>query len=161
MECKKLRIIILIVGIGLSSLSACKPWGNVYLNTEVSGQITVTNEWKEIVFDKPYKPVKNQQSLCLVFAEPVVEVPKEWHPRLKDGRKLIFEIKIVDLQGNLFTFNKIESLNTEQTCFTAEDKEFNTIFPPNRTLIKMKLKSNVPVSLNRIYWHSYNIQDLK
>lgn len=165
--------IILFVLLLALSLSGC---GVIYNSEfipapdqEISGPIEVGPEWVEIVAPKPLIPYKTIQKVQLAFGEVDYMAGADESREslaLKGGKRTKIEAVLFDNKGESYDLS-ISSIGGEgggaglsrktvQQEVDGKTREVGLYFPEDRTFTKLKIKSSIPIKLDKIKWVCYS-----
>ena len=126
-----------------------------YLDQDVTGPVTLSPEWQDIVPREPLRAERQIQYVILTFAEPFEPNYKgDRGLRLSDGSVVVPEVQLVDQYGNIFNLHS-PALDHTGMGFTSENA-----LPKDRTYRTVRIRSNKPIKVSRIYWHCYNSWDV-
>ena len=122
----------------------------------VSGPVTLTPQWMEFVPSKPLREAKQDQEIVLDVEASEGLVEDNLHDdriELANGVLLHPQIQIIDSAGNVFDAKvfryPVPSLYKEGIA-----GQFSRL-PPDGTITKVRVRSDVPVRLSRIVWHCH------
>ncbi len=152
-----LLVLVCVLGIAIGSLSVM---GNIYrffnpyLDRELAGPTTVSSEWLEIVPEQPLRTERQIQYLILDVADPFDPVYESWSLRLKDGSLVQPKVQLIDQSGKVYDLTS-PALDEKGIGFGNSD------LPRDRAYSTVRIRSDKPIHLSRIYWRSYNPKDLK
>lgn len=135
---------------------------NPYSRVEITNQISIDEDWKQIDLAEHFKPYKKIQRICVEFSETVLKEPYVWKPKLENGIFVTLEVQATDERGNTFDFNKVDSLGENRMCFTATNGDgWDDILPKDRNYQSVKIRSDYPTTLSKVEWYGYNPEDRK
>ena len=136
---------------------------NPYLDREVSGPLTITSEWKEIVPEAPLRAERQAQYLSIETTKSFDPDYKLWGIRLPDGSVFVPEVQLIDQDGNIH--------NLKSSSFELADRNRTDIIsgigfsakdlPKDRHYKMVRIRSEKPLSISRITWRCYNQWDIK
>jgi hypothetical protein len=153
------------------SLSGCGFLDNIFSNQAqlISGAVEVGNEWKEIVPPAPLKSVKTIQYVSLRMPESVWKNadwdesdPKRQTLKYGDGRTGKIEAILYDDKGASYElqingkgggFDLGRAVPARNPDAPPSNKP---MFPTDRVYTKLKIRSDVPLNLEKIEWSGYN-----
>lgn len=146
-----------VIGIAFAVFIAVKLYrvSNPYLDREISGPVTLTSEWIEIVPEEPLRPEREVQKILLDFAQPYESDHDAWKIRFPDGSLVAPEVQLIDKNGNVFTSSKVASLGQ-----TGMGLRMSSL-PQDRVYLKLRLRSDKPIAISRIIWRCYDPRDRK
>ena len=146
---------VLAIGIGnLSMTGQIYRFFNPYLDREIAGPTTISSEWLEIVPKEPLRTERQIQYLILDVADSFEPVYESWLLRMKDGSLVQPRVQLIDESGNSYDLTS-PALDEKGIGFKNAD------LPRDRTYPRVRIRSDKPIHLSRIYWRCYNQQDLK
>ena len=154
----KQLLVIMLIGLALiGGFAAFKVYrlNNPYLDREVAGDIVISSEWQEIVFNQPLKPEREVQKLLLNFAEPQTPDYNTWKLRFADGAQVIPEAQLIDHQSNSYPLDRVSSLGEMGVGLRAGE------LPKDKSYPKMRVRSDKPIKVSAVTWRCYNPWDRK
>ncbi|MFT7288128.1 MAG: hypothetical protein ACI87W_002243 [Halieaceae bacterium] len=132
----------------LIAASACNP----VVEQPVSGPITLGTEWIEIVPPKPLKVTKNEQAIRIELPGSA-DMQLQNTIELSDGRRLQIEAEVVDDQGTTYDLALGGVAATKHAFFyRAGDYPAGPDYPVDRTIVKLRLRSNASADVDEIRW---------
>jgi hypothetical protein len=126
---------------------------NPYLDREISGPMTISSQWIEIVPKKPLSVQRQIQYMILDVIDPFDPDYDQWSLRLQDGSIVTPEVQLVDESGNTYNLTS-PALDSKGIGFR------NSELPKDRAYRAVRIRSNKPIKLSRIYWRCYNQWDV-
>lgn len=120
----------------------------------VSGPVAVGAEWLEIVPPSPLSVVKNEQSIRLQVAG-VADMDAGGSLTLDDGRRIRVTAEVIDDRGTRYplTLGGISGMQYAYVYFyRAGDYPPGPDFPLDRTIVKLRMRSDVPLEVEEIRW---------
>ena len=157
-------IVAVVVGLVIGAFIIYKVYRlyNPYLDREISGPITLTNEWVEIEFKEPLFPERPKNEICIDFENTYPDHHVGLGMILPDGQLLSPEIQLVDLQGNAFILNEVTAMGPRGFNRGMRDPEtFRETLPRDRSYRAIRVRSDTKVNVSRIFWRSYDPKDFK
>ena len=124
-----------------------------YLDRTISGPVTITQEWTEIVPNEPLKAERQIQYLTLDVAEPFEPDYDSWGLRLPDGAIVVPEVQLIDQNGNIYKLTS-PALDNKGIGLRLRD------LPKDRVYRAVRIRADKPIKVSRIYWHCYNQRDV-
>lgn len=158
----KLKKILLLLGLvclipliilGVSMSTELYRYFNPYLDQDIGGPVTISSEWLEIVPKKPLRVERQIQYMILDVTDSFEPDYDQWSLRLQDGSIVKPEVQLVDEDGN--TYN-LTSPALDRKGIGLRNSEL----PRDRAYRAVRIRSNKPIKLSRIYWHCYNQWDV-
>lgn len=125
-----------------------------YLEQEVAGPVTITQEWQEITPPKALRADRQLQYVILTIGGPFEPNNKGgWGLRLPDGSVVIPEVQLVDQGGPIVD---LKSVTWDKTGmgFGAEN------LPKDRVYRAVRIRANKPIKVSRVYWRCWNTWDV-
>lgn len=159
---RRIKTIALVVGsiclvpiaiFGFLKLGEVYRLFNPYLDREIVGPTTVSSEWLEIKPKQPLSVERQIQYLILDVADPFEPVYEQWSLRLRDGTVVKPEVQLVDENGGVYDLTS-PALDNKGIGFRNSD------LPRDRVYRKVRIRSDKPIRLSRIYWRCYNQWDV-
>jgi len=135
---------------------------------DISGPLTVSSEWIEIVPDKPLKAERDQNAVMFDFAIPLNERDvitgndiARWGIRFPDGSIAIPEVEIVEQNGNVYSL-EVGFFGTKAVGFRMIDPATHLEnLPRDKTFRAVRIRCAKSISFARVYWYSFNLSDRK
>lgn len=127
---------------------------NPYLEREIAGSTAISPEWLEIVPKEPLRTERQVQYLVLDVAEPFEPDYANWSLRLKDGSLVQPKAQLSDEYGVIYDLTS-PALDEKGIAFKNSD------LPRDRAYRTVRIRSDKPIKLSRVYWRCYNPWDLK
>ena len=127
---------------------------NPYLDRDIAGPTTISSEWVEIVPKPPLRAERQIQYLMLDVADPFEPVYESWSLRLKDGSLVQPQVQLIDESGKVYELTS-PALDEKGIGFKSSN------LPTDRAYRTVRIRSDKPVQLSRVYWRCYNQKDLK
>ena len=120
----------------------------------ISGPLTLSSNWIEIIPAKPIRAAKQHQDIVL-YVDPAEGLVKDnlhmERIQLASGALLKPEIQLFDQNGNEFTA-AIENYAGNKNGLLGRISEL----PTERTYTKLRIRSDKAVRLSRVVWHCWN-----
>lgn len=133
-----------------------------YRDREISGPITLSNEWLEIEFKEPLFPERPANEISINFEDEYQDRQAGLGLILPDGRVLSPEIQLVDVQGNIFILNQVAALGPRGFNRAMGDPTtWKETLPRDRSYRAIRIRSDTKVNVARIFWRSYDPKDFK
>lgn len=115
----------------------------------VAKNVEIDSEWKEIIVDPPMIAAKTKQMVLLSGKGlDTRSGDNEFEAYLSDGTTVKLEIEIVDSEGNIYE-TRLSTMNYLGPGFGSAQKMG---FPKDREYTKIRLRSDKPITLSKIYW---------
>jgi hypothetical protein len=118
----------------------------------VSGTIEFDTEWKDIVPPSPLQVVENEQSIRLSLAG-IKDMTHTDSLLLTDGRKVTITAEVFDDQGMRYPLS-LGGIGGGQHAYfyRAGDYPPGPDFDVERTIVKLRIKSDLPLQVDEIEW---------
>jgi hypothetical protein len=133
---------------------------NPYLDQEISGPRVLSDEWLEIVPDKPLRPERIVQQIIIYVDKPVTMDRDSWDLVLPDGSRVSPEVELVDEDGNIYELtvpSAVENPNSNE----AFQRGFGLRgLPKDKVYRAVRIKSAKPVRVLKIVWRCYDPRDI-
>jgi hypothetical protein len=121
----------------------------------VSGPVTLTSEWTTVTPPEPLRVKRNEQKLCLQldaisdvdFQKGVVSVNGQGHAvkgEAVDGAGTPYPLEVADRGGDTVCL------------YRAGEYPRGPDFPVDQTIVSLRLRSEPPLQVRSIRWHSYD-----
>ena len=153
-----LLLCLLPIGlVGLFMTARLFRWYDPYLDQELAGPITTTSEWLEIAPKSPLRVERQRQMIALDLDKSIHDQREGSGLVLPDGSIVRPQVELVGSDGKTYELNM-------PSFFLADTGETLAYFsgeklPEDKTYIKVRIRSERPVSCNRIFWRNYNTWD--
>jgi hypothetical protein len=136
----------------IPGLLVCSP-----IEQPVSGPITLTGEWKTIDPPEPLRVAgKLEQKVCLQVIGTTTDVDFEKGRLLVNGQWHALEGEAVDDEQTTYGL-RVAQLGGDTVClYRAADTPRGPDFPSDRTIARLRLRSEPPLQVGEIRWHSYD-----
>lgn len=134
---------------------------NPNLDVEVYSAVTISNEWFEIIPQKPLKAEREVNELILWFTEPQRTSRKDNGIIGKNGIVFAPEIEIVDDQGKVYKLS-VSPMDSSGIgyCWRGENNGQHPVrLPSDKAFVKIRIKSSQPLKLSSIIWRNYDPSD--
>jgi len=120
----------------------------------VSGPVALTSEWKTIEPPEPLRVKRNEQRLCLQV-DTLRDVDLQNGVVLGDGRHVL-EGEAIDSDRTTYPLT-VGMRGGDMVCLNrAGDLPAGPDFPAEQTIIKLRLRSQPPLQVGKIWWLSYD-----
>ena len=157
-----LKIVLLVLGlfclipiayIGLAIMGEIYRFFNPYFIQEISGPTTISSEWLEILPEKPLRAKRQINRVVLVISDSYEPDYEHWALRLKDGSLVKLEVQLVDENGTTY--------DLRSPAIGPREMELGMLdLPKDRVYRMVRIRSDKPIRLSRIYWRCYNQWDV-
>ena len=135
---------------------------------DISGPLTVSSEWTEIVPDKPLKAERAENAVMFDFAVPLNEKDvitgndvARWGIRFPDGSVTIPEAQLVEQNGNVYPL-AVGFFGTKAVGFRMIDPATHLeSLPRDKTFRAVRVRCAKSISFAKVYWYSFNQSDRK
>jgi len=138
--------------LAVSTASGCS------IEQPVSGPVTLTGEWKTVTPPEPLRVGhKHQQKFCLTVGL-MRDVEFERGVALDDGTSQRHEIEgeAVDSEGTRYPLQLGEAGGDHVCLYRAGESIPSPNFPADRAIATLRLRSEPPLQVAGIRWHSYD-----
>jgi hypothetical protein len=126
----------------------------------VSGPVSLTGEWTTVEPPEPLRVgQKEQQKLCLKVGK-MRDLNFENGVALdnEQGQRHVLEGEAVDSEGTQYAL-KLAEAGGDYVCLYRAGKPISgPNFPAERTIVRLRLRSEPPLQVEDIRWHSYDQQ---
>jgi hypothetical protein len=148
--------LVLIMGVGIFTIYR---FFNPYLDREVSGPITISNEWMEITPKEPLRAERQIQFLVLDLDKSIRAERDGWGLVLPNGSITTPEVQLIDKDGIIYGLTQPSVWLSPSTGVTL--RQFSSPdLPKDKVYRAVRIRSNKPVRCDRIFWRSYNQWDV-
>ena len=152
---------VLILSAALAS--ACAFLRNPFIDRELSGPVTLKQEWLELNPKEPLKVARDTQELTLFPDPPIQMVDDPTHKRSlipSDGREADIEAELLGSDGVTYRSTPgVSETMTGNLKVTSRLLGFRDL-PKGVTFTKVRIKSSAPYPVKRILWRCYNWSDV-
>ena len=139
--------------------SACMSLRNPYIDRELSGKVTLTNEWLELSPGEPLKVERDNQEVTL-FPDPPIKMVYDNGLVPADGRAADIEAELVDSNGVTHRSSPgVSETMTGDLEVTSRSLGFEDL-PRDVTYKKVRIKSSASYPVKKILWRCYNWSDI-
>ena len=151
----KKRSIAVALLIGALGTSAC---GLAYIDVQLSGPITLNQNWLELTPSKPLTIARDTHEIAL-FPNPPIKMVDGPPPKggliASDGRDAEIEAELVGSNGVTYHSQPgYEQSMTGDLYITRHSVDFKDL-PGDITYTKVRIKSSVPYPVKQILWRNY------
>lgn len=128
--------------------SACRP----LVEQPVSGPVSLGSEWTEIAPPEPLKVAKDEQAIRLEVAG-IADMQLDNTLELSDGRRVVIAGELVDDQGTVYplALGGVAAMK-HAFLYRAGDYPPGPDFPVERTIVKLRLRSDASLDVDEIRW---------
>lgn len=142
--------------VGALSSSAC---GLLYIDREISGPVTLNQNWLELTPSKPLTIARDTHELTLFPDPPIQMVDDPTGKRslvAKDGRDADIAAELIGSDGKTYSCRPgVSETLTGDLKVTSRSLVFENL-PKGVTYARVRIKSSVPYPVNKIIWRNYN-----
>jgi len=131
-----------------------------YLDLQIKGPTTLSNEWQEIVPEKPLRPERVVQEVVIYVEKPVTQDRDSFDLVMPDGSRVTPEVQLIDDHENVYdllvpsAFTYPNSTEAFQRGFGKRD------LPRDRIYHRIRIRSATPVRVLKIVWRCYDPRDI-
>jgi len=165
------RVVVLMPVLLAMLGSSCSLYRTAFspeLKRVISGPLTVSSEWIEIVPDKPLKAQRGENAVMFDFATPLNEKDlitgndvRKWGIRFPDGSVTIPEVQLVDQNGNVYPLG-VAFFDTKGIGFGMSDPATHLeSLPRDKTFRAVRVRCARSIGFAKVYWYSFNRSDRK
>lgn len=130
-----------------------------YLDREIAGAVTLSDQWLEIAPEGGLKPERRIHEVVLNFSEPLEPDYKVWGVRLKDGSVVAPEVQLIDQNGTTYQLTT-SSLDRTGMSFSMRDSQTHReVLPTDRTYRAVRIRCDKPIMCSSVVWRCYNPWD--
>jgi hypothetical protein len=144
------------IAVAASLLMACSL---LYIDREISGLVTLNQNWFEITPSAPLTIARDTHELTL-FPDPPIQMVDDPTGKRSlipaDGRDADIEAQLIGSDGKTYrsTPGRSETM-TGDLKITSRSLGFKDL-PEGVTYTRVRIKSSVPYAVKRILWRNYN-----
>jgi hypothetical protein len=123
----------------------------------ISGPVALPSEWKTFAPPEPLRVAgKYEQKACLYVDGAPTDVDFERGAVLVDGHWHVLNGEAVDNEQTTYGL-EVGQLGGNTLCLTrAADTPPGPDFPADRTIVRLRLRSDPPLQVGKIWWLSYD-----
>jgi hypothetical protein len=146
------QLTVSVVILGALLVQACS------VEQPVSGPVALTGDWKTIEPPEPLRiGQKEQQKFCLQVGK-LRDLSLEHGVSLDDGQgqRHVLEGEAVDSEGTRYALKLAEAGGDHICLYRAGEPISGPNYPPERTIVKLRLRSDPPLQVGGIRWYSYD-----
>jgi len=130
--------------------SACAP-----IEQLVSGPVALTDQWVTVTPPEPLRIARNEQAFCLQI-DGLRDIDLQDGVLLGNGQRHLLGGEAIDDEGTQYPL-KVGGLRGENVClYRAERRDPASDFPADRTIARLRLRSQPPLQVREIRWFAYN-----
>ncbi len=146
---------------GVTVASACGMLGDPYIDRELSGKVTLTDEWLELTPEEPLKVERDTQEVALFPDPPIkMEYDPEKGDRAVDGRDATIEAELIGTNGVTYHSRPgYEKSMTGDLFVTRYSVGFKDL-PKDVSFKTVRVRSSAPYPVKRILWRCYKWSDV-
>jgi hypothetical protein len=138
------------------SITKIYRWFNPYLDQELAGPTTITDQWLEITPKSPLRITRQRHLVALDLDSSMRTGVGDARLILPDGSIVRPQVELVGSDGMTYELNRpslFESTTETLAYFTGEN------LPKDKTYVRVRIRCDKPVRCRRIFWRNYNIWD--
>jgi hypothetical protein len=141
--------------------AACASLKDPYIDRELSGKVTLTNEWLVLTPEEPLKVERDTQEVALFPDPPIkMEYDPEKGEKAVDGRDATIEAELIGTNGVTYHSRPgYEKSMTGDLYVTRYSVGFKDL-PRDVTFKAVRVKSSAPYPVKKILWRCYNWSDV-
>jgi len=131
-----------------------------YLDQQISGPITLSSQWTELVPSKPLSVHRQIQILVLDLDKTIRFQRDGFELVLPDGSTVTPEVELVDFDGNVYPLAQPSAFFSPSSG--TKYREFSSKYglPEDKLFRAVRIRSDKPIFCNRIFWRCYNMWDV-
>jgi hypothetical protein len=142
--------LVLIMGVGIFPLYRLF---DPYSDRELSGPVTISSEWTEIIPKEPLKAERQIQYLTLDIADAFLPDYDLGKVKLSNGALVLPEVQLEDDKGTTYNLDR-SGIDQKGMVFFMHE------LPKDKRYRVVRVRSATPIRCSRIYWRSYNQWDV-
>jgi len=131
-----------------------------YFDQPVSGPITLSSQWTELVPTKPLSVDRQIQMVVLDLDKSIKFQRDGFELILPDGSTVTPEVQLVDVEGNIYPLTQPSAWFSPSTGVTYREFSSKNAFPKDKLFCAVRVRCDKPVFCNRIFWRCYNMWDV-
>jgi hypothetical protein len=141
--------------VAVSMTVAC---GLLYIDREISGPVTLNQNWWELTPSAPLTIARDTHELTL-FPDPPIQMVDDPTGKQSlipaDGRDADIEAELIGSDGKAYRASPGRSETMAGDLITSRSLDFKDL-PNNITFTKVRIKSSVSYPVKKILWRNYN-----
>jgi hypothetical protein len=133
---------------------------NPYLDSQITGPITITSQWQDVRPDQPLRPERKTQYVVLEVADTLNTPNPSVEPTLPDGSTVTIQVQLIDQKGVTYELTSPAGDNRTQ-IWRGMGIEKSQALPDGTVFDVVRIRSSHPIRCSRIIWRSYDPRDFK
>jgi hypothetical protein len=117
--------------------------------------VSLTGEWTTVTPPEPLRVEKNEQKLCLQL-DAISDVDFQKGLVSVNGQRHALEGKAVDGEGIEYSLEVADRGGDTVCLYRAKEYPRGPDFPVDQTIVRLRLRSEPPLQVRNIRWHSYD-----
>jgi hypothetical protein len=130
-----------------------------YLDQDLTGQVTISSEWTEIVSKNPLHVERQIQMVVLDLDSSVKFQENGWGLILPDGSVVTPEVQLVDQDGEIYNLTQPSEWSNPSTGVKYREFSLRDL-PRDKVYRAVRIRCDKPVRCNRIFWRNYYMWDV-
>jgi hypothetical protein len=166
----RILVLLCLVGVLLFGMS-CSVYRGVFspeLELPISGPITVSSAWSEIVPAKPLKAERQENAVMFDFATVLNEKDlvtengvAKWGIRFPDGSVVMPEVQLIGQDGKAYPLTP-DFFDSKGVGFDMTDPSTHLdSLPRDKKFRAVRVRCPKSIRFSRVYWYSFNQSDRK
>jgi hypothetical protein len=131
-----------------------------YLDQSVSGPITLSSQWTELVPGTPLSVNRQIQIVVLDLDKSIKFQRDGFELILPDGSTVTPEVRLVDVEGNVYPLTQPSAWFSPLTGVKYREFSSKNDLPKNKLFRAVRVRCDKPIFCNRIFWRCYNMWDV-
>ena len=151
-----LGVAVLLVSVSIAP--ACMFFRDRYIDRELSGTVTLNQEWLELTPKEPLKVERDTQEITLYPDPPIKMVFADNSSKLipADGRSATIEAELTDSKGITYRSSPgVSETMTGNLEVTTRKLKFKDL-PKDVVFEKIRIKSSAAFPVKKLLWRCYN-----
>lgn len=151
---KAIKTVALLITVSI--ISNCMFFRSRFIDYELSGAVTLNQEWLEIEPKEALKVERDTQELTL-YPDPPIQMKINENAKLipVDGRSATIEVELTDSNDNIYTSSSGGETMTGDLQITSRKLDFKNL-PRDAVFKKVRIKSSSLYPVRKIIWRCYN-----
>ncbi len=131
-----------------------------YLDLQIKGSTTLSNEWQEIVPEKPLRPERVVQEVVIYVEKPVTKDRDSWDLVMPDGSRVTPEVQLIDDHENVYDLLVPSAVRNPNSTEAFQRGFGKRDLPKDRIYPRIRIRSATPVRVLKIVWRCYDPRDI-
>jgi hypothetical protein len=131
-----------------------------YLELQVKGPTTLSNDWQEIVPEIPLRAERVVQQVVIYVEKPVAKDRDAWDLVMPDGSRVTPEVQLIDEDGHVYNLLEPSAVTNPNSTESFQRGFGIRNLPKDRVYPRVRIRSATPVRVLKIVWRCYDPRDI-